>query len=550
MSSKFVLPQQVGNSHIEEPVSMMSDFVMVRARWTRRELKQINVHKATGPDLLPARILKTCADELAVPLTILIRKILHEGCWPNYWKNHWIMPVFKKGSVSDPTKYRGIHLTSVLSKTVERVLGLTLVQYLDHVGAFGQAQWAFRKGHSCRDLVTVVVCNWLLGFHEGQKIGIYDSDISGAFDRVETERLLSKCRRAGLNKIWLLFLSSYLSPRTAHIIVNGAKSEQITIKNMVYQGTVLGPPLWNTFFSDVKDAAESSGATAAMFADDLVTYKRYDRQLDNSLIFDDLHECQAAVHEWGGKNQVAFDPSKEEFVILDPVDGCGNDFRLLGPWIDNKLLMKTAVSKITNKAKPKLKALLRTRPYYNTTEMFNQYKCHVLNILESCTGAIYHASTSLLDTIDRVQTSFLHPMEVTTEEAFLKHNLAPLCLRRDIAMLGFIFKSMESNSHPSLRALFPRAVPEAQSDPRTRLACRRHSRQLHDRCDGRHSDRLGRSIFGLVKVFNLLPQDVVDAQCVKTFQTRLTERARLLCRADHVGWALHLNPRAPFYARV
>ena len=55
----------------------------------------------------------------------------------------------------------------------------------------------------------------------------------------------------------------------------------------------------------------------------------------------------------------------------------------------------------------------------------------------------------------------------------------------------------------------------------TRLAARRHNKQLVDMCDGSQSALLARSAFGLVKVYNLLPQDVIDKRSVKLFQNAL-----------------------------
>ena len=113
---------------------------------------------------------------------------------------------------------------------------------------------------------------------------------------------------------------------------------------MVYQRTVFGPPLWNVYFCGAKTATESTGSTAAMFADDLNTYKLYRRSLGNDEIMHDLSECQGAVHEWGVENRVVFDAWKEEFVILDPVGDCEKGFRMWGLWIDTTLLMTTAVA--------------------------------------------------------------------------------------------------------------------------------------------------------------------------------------------------------------
>ena len=72
----------------------------------------------------------------------------------------------------------------------------------------------------------------------------------------------------------------------------------------------------------------------------------------------DLALCQASVLYWGANNRVTFEPAKEEFVVLDPRDGVGEPFRLLGPIIDNKLRMNIAIIKLFCKTKPKACALL------------------------------------------------------------------------------------------------------------------------------------------------------------------------------------------------
>ncbi len=82
--------------------------------------------------------------------------MVREGEWPDCWREHWLAPISKKGSVADPNKYRGVHLTSVLSKVVEGVVGKVLVKYLEAIGASGQTQWGFCVRHSCRDLIALL----------------------------------------------------------------------------------------------------------------------------------------------------------------------------------------------------------------------------------------------------------------------------------------------------------------------------------------------------------------------------------------------------------
>ena len=45
-------------------------------------------------------------------------------------------------------------------------------------------------------------------------------------------------------------------------------------------------------------------------------------------IYTDLKYCQSCVHSWGEKNQVIFEESKEEYVIIHGAEGEGEDFRI------------------------------------------------------------------------------------------------------------------------------------------------------------------------------------------------------------------------------
>ena len=109
-----------------------------------RELKNLDTNKATGPDQIGARISKELAAEIAIPMAILSRRILNEACWPNIWKIHYLAPVFKRKSVYAPGNYRGVHLTAIASKVVERVIANPLILFLQQHG-FGTNQWDFAR---------------------------------------------------------------------------------------------------------------------------------------------------------------------------------------------------------------------------------------------------------------------------------------------------------------------------------------------------------------------------------------------------------------------
>ena len=145
-----------------------------------------------------------------------------------------------------------------------------------------------------------------------------------------------------------------------------------------------------------------------------------------------------------------FDGDKESFVILHPSLGEGDDFRLLGLMVDNQLRMQVAVETLLKKARPKMQALMRTRSHYALESMMFQYKTHVLGSLDSVTTGIFHAGATIPAPLDRVQITFVHNFKIDVTDAFIHHNLAPLSLRRDIVMLGFLHKSSLSGIHPEM----------------------------------------------------------------------------------------------------
>ena len=87
--------------------------------------------------------------------------------------------------------------------------------------------------------------------------------------------------------------------------------------------------------------------------------------------------------------------------------------------------MRTEVDEIAKHARPKIKALLRTRGIYDITDMLQQFKTHLWGYLEYHNGALLHATATVLRKIERLQESFVSELALTEEVKFLDHNFAP-----------------------------------------------------------------------------------------------------------------------------
>ena len=94
--------------------------------------------------------------------------------------------------------------------------------------------------------------------------------------------------------------------------MEGALSEAMRLVNMVFQGTVLGPALWNTFFEDVAAVVPQGSQEINLFADDLTVMTSVPKNTSTAVLRQAWVEIQQGAHEWGSSNQVEFDPCKEK----------------------------------------------------------------------------------------------------------------------------------------------------------------------------------------------------------------------------------------------
>ena len=114
-------------------------------------------------------------------------------------------------------------------------------------------------------------------------------------------------------------------------------SPPVELANMVFQGTVLGPPLWNLYFADVPSAVAKHSFQEAVFADDLNCFRIFDGCHGDAHILHHARLCQAEVHRWGQGNQVVFEQSKESLQILDRTSPAGGSFKILSVVFDGRL---------------------------------------------------------------------------------------------------------------------------------------------------------------------------------------------------------------------
>ena len=122
-SDKAKLPPEVVDTpFFGSPENQFDEIVVFRSRACKKLLKKLDESKATGNDNISAVILKKLAACISMPFTIVCRRLFYDGCWPTIWKFHLVVPIFKKGAAFKPGNYRGVHLTTILSKIEEKLI--------------------------------------------------------------------------------------------------------------------------------------------------------------------------------------------------------------------------------------------------------------------------------------------------------------------------------------------------------------------------------------------------------------------------------------------
>ena len=111
-------------------------------------INSLKNNKATGPNSIPTKLLKTFVKEIKTPLSDLVNLSFECGLFPVILKIANLAPIYKKGDLLECNNYRPISLLSNVSKIIKKLVHKRLTIFLEQKELFYDLQFGFRNNTS------------------------------------------------------------------------------------------------------------------------------------------------------------------------------------------------------------------------------------------------------------------------------------------------------------------------------------------------------------------------------------------------------------------
>jgi hypothetical protein len=377
----------------------------------------LKISKASGPDNLPASLLKDASEELAMPLCMLINLSFQSGIFPTAEKCGKVIPIHKSEDRTSFDNYRPISLLNTVSKVIEKVAYEQITDYLEESKLLCPQQFGFRRGKCTQHAVTYLNEHIRQNMDKSRCTGAVYLDLRKAFDTVSHACLLNKLPYYGIKNNEYLWIQDYLFNRSQYVYYNQVKSDKEHISYGVPQGSILGPLLFIIQINDMYLAVKK--CNILMYADDTVLY--YSANSTDE-IEESINSDLELVSQWLVSNNliVNLKRGKTEFVLygspqkLSRQSECNitmnttiinqaKEYEYLGVTLDRHLTLSSQVSKVYKRVSSRLGQLSRIRSNINPYVAERIYRAMINPIMFYCYPVYLGLSNSANSKLQRLQ---------------------------------------------------------------------------------------------------------------------------------------------------
>ncbi len=208
---------------------------------------------STGHDSITMTTLKKIKHTIAPHLTHLINTILHTNTYPQTFKHSRITPINKpKKPLTNIDSFRPINNLTTLSKLVDQHIKQHLDKHLTDNNIIHDNHHGGRQKHSTTTALTQILNTLHTNKEQGYITATLQTDLSAAFDTVDTKILLDKLQHYGIRDNTLTLLTSYMTNRTQHVQIDTFDSTTLpSLQCSVVQGSKLSGTLYTLYTNEI-----------------------------------------------------------------------------------------------------------------------------------------------------------------------------------------------------------------------------------------------------------------------------------------------------------